>query len=259
MCFKRKTISWPHSDRVALLFAINDYAGSANDLNCCVPDLELSASRLGALGFQLRPFQNYNVTRKQFREQLTYAFTNAVTGDYIWIDYSGHGSNIADRNGDEPDGRDETLYLYDGNFLDDETDALCKLIPPGVTVVFFLDSCFSGTATRGIDGEERRVRYTPPKDLTGEFKRVKRVIPPDYNRIVISACLENESAEEGMVGDSCNGVAHAYLWATYRPGETWEEWFKRLQLYLPNKNFSQTPTLEIAENRLGEIAIPINS
>ena len=98
----------------------------------------------------------------------------------------------------------------------------------------------------------------PPKDKITEYKRVKRAIPAGYNRIVISACPENESAEEGMIGDTCNGVAHAYLWATYKPGETWDEWFKRLRMYVPNKNFSQTPTLEIAENRLSEIAIPIN-
>lgn len=260
MCFKKKSISWPYSNRVALLFAINDYPGSANDLSCCVADLELSSSRLGALGFQIRAFRDSEATRGQFREQLTYAFTHAVAGDYIWIDYSGHGSNVPDRNGDEPDGRDETLYLYDGNFLDDETDALCKLIPEGVTVVFFLDSCFSGSATRLAGGDvSRRIRYMPPEHPVGNFKRVKRAIPPDYNRIVISACLENESAEEGMIGETCNGVAHAYLWATYKPGETWDEWFKRLRMYVPNKNFSQTPTLEIAESRLSEVAIPINS
>ena len=259
MCFKKKSISWPHSNRVALLFAINDYTGSANDLSCCVADLELSSSRLGALGFQLRAFRNSEATRRQFREQLTYAFTHAVAGDYIWIDYSGHGSNVPDRNGDEPDGRDETLYLYDGNFLDDETDALCKLIPEGVTVVFFLDSCFSGTATKLMNGEVRRVRYMPPKEPIGNFKRIKRAIPPDYNRIVISACLENEPAEEGVIGDTCNGVAHHYLWSTFKIGDTWDVWFKRLRLYIPNKNFLQTPTIEIAENRLSEIAIPINS
>ena len=257
MCFKKKSISWPHSNRVALLFAINDYPGTANDLSCCIADLELSTSRLGALGFQIREFRDNQATRKQFREQLTYAFTNAVAGDYIWIDYSGHGSNVPDRNGDEPDGRDETLYLYDGNFLDDETDALCKLIPEGVTVVFFLDSCFSGTATRLRNGEVRRVRYMPPKYYVSDYKRIKRAIPPDYNRIVISACLENEPAEEGVIGENCNGVAHAYLWATYKPGETWDEWFKRLQMYVPNKNFSQTPLLECPESLLNTIAIPI--
>ena len=237
MCFKKRSIAWAHSQRVALLFAINDYPSTENDLSCCVADLELSASRLGALGFQLRMFRDSQVTRNQFRDQLTYAFTNAVAGDYIWIDYSGHGSNVRDRNADESDGYDETLYLYDGNFLDDETDALCKLIPVGVTVVFFLDSCFSGSATRHI--EERKARYMTTKKSTG-YRRVKSMIPPDYNRIVISACLENESAEEGVVGDVCNGVAHSYLWATFKQGESWDAWFKRLRLYIQNKNFAQT-------------------
>jgi len=36
------------------------------------------------------------------------------------VHYSGHGTFVKDRNGDEADGQDEAMYLYDGALLDDE-------------------------------------------------------------------------------------------------------------------------------------------
>ena len=42
----------------------------------------------------------------------------------VW--YSGHGSYVRDTNGDEADGVDETLYLYDGNLVDDELNNILQ-------------------------------------------------------------------------------------------------------------------------------------
>ena len=57
--------------------------------------------------------------------------------------------SIADRNFDEPDGRDETWCLYDGMLLDDELYRLWAEFQPGVRIVVLSDSCHSGTVTRG--------------------------------------------------------------------------------------------------------------
>jgi hypothetical protein len=45
----------------------------------------------------------------------------------IW--YSGHGSYTYDVNGDEGDGQDEVICLYDGNLLDDEINVILQKIP----------------------------------------------------------------------------------------------------------------------------------
>jgi len=37
----------------------------------------------------------------------------------LFVQYSGHGTFTKDLNGDEADGQDEAMYLYDGIFLDD--------------------------------------------------------------------------------------------------------------------------------------------
>jgi len=45
------------------------------------------------------------------------------------IAYSGHGSYVNDTSGDEEDGMDETLYLYNGNLIDDKIGELLQQIP----------------------------------------------------------------------------------------------------------------------------------
>jgi len=44
----------------------------------------------------------------------------------VW--YSGHGSYVRDVHGDEEDGVDETLYLYDGNLVDDDINSILQTI-----------------------------------------------------------------------------------------------------------------------------------
>lgn len=82
-------------------------------------------------------------------------------GDVVFFYFAGHGSQVPDddKNKDELDGCDETLvpidYVSDADgsndIRDDEIgdllDALSKRNPSNVTIA--LDSCFSGTATRG--------------------------------------------------------------------------------------------------------------
>ena len=86
-------------------------------------------------------------------------------GDEVVIHYSGHGHQIFDDNGDEIDGLDECLVCYDApmkmtegydgslHFRDDELGAVVekfriKLGKDG-HILLFLDSCHSGTGTRG--------------------------------------------------------------------------------------------------------------
>ena len=80
-------------------------------------------------------------------------------GDIVYIHYSGHGAGIADDSGDEIDGIDESLVPSDyvsraegrNNLRDDEIgrqlDLLAGKKPKSITVT--LDSCFSGSGTRG--------------------------------------------------------------------------------------------------------------
>lgn len=72
------------------------------------------------------------------------------TGDFFFLTYSGHGSQMPDSTGEEPDQSDETWVLYDRQLLDDELYALWGMFQPGVRIFILSDSCHSGTVSRDV-------------------------------------------------------------------------------------------------------------
>ena len=87
----------------------------------------------------------------------------ARAGDVFLLTYSGHGSQVPDKNGDEnEDGYDETWVLYDRQLVDDELYALWSKFAPGVRILVLSDSCHSGTAIR-----ETFARSAPTRSTTG--------------------------------------------------------------------------------------------
>lgn len=52
-----------------------------------------------------------------------------LEGRVLVVQYSGHGTTVKDRDGDEDDQQDEALYLYDGIFLDDDLNKILQNIP----------------------------------------------------------------------------------------------------------------------------------
>jgi hypothetical protein len=88
-------------------------------------------------------------------------------GDLLFLTYSGHGGQVPDTNGDEPDARDETWVLYDRQLVDDELYALWAGFEPGVRVLVLSDSCHSGTATRAMY-EETLIPMTVARGFTEE-------------------------------------------------------------------------------------------
>lgn len=86
-------------------------------------------------------------------------------GDFVYIHYSGHGSQTADLNFDEYSGNDQTWVSYGArqdeneqkdkqkdnyDVLDDEIDNwLSDLYAKTDQIVFVSDSCHSATVFRG--------------------------------------------------------------------------------------------------------------
>jgi hypothetical protein len=98
----------------------------------------------------------------------------ARAGDLVVVQYSGHGSFVPDRDGDEPDGLDECLCPWDvatqGPIVDDELAAIYKDRPRGVRLLMVSDSCHSGTVARFAP-----IR-TPPTLL------LRRLVPRPHER-----------------------------------------------------------------------------
>lgn len=128
----------------AVLVGMADYPGEINDL----PGTDEDARRIGrALSSNIAATQldmtlltNADATRHGVRAALQRVGRLAGSDDRVVFFYSGHGGSPA---GDEPDGHDESISLYDGDMIDDELSALFDHVNAGLTLVAF-DNCFSG-------------------------------------------------------------------------------------------------------------------
>ncbi len=89
-------------------------------------------------------------------------------GDMFFLSFSGHGSRMKDRNGDEDDGYDETWCLYDQMLVDDDLFELLKRFRPGVRVLIIADSCHSGTSAKDLFEEVNRPGGEFPLHKTGD-------------------------------------------------------------------------------------------
>ncbi|KAG0296834.1 Ca(2+)-dependent cysteine protease [Dissophora globulifera] len=76
---------------------------------------------------------------------------DARPNDSFFFHYSGHGGQTADRDGDEEDGYDETIYPVDhekaGVIIDDQMhDIMVRPLPAGCRLTAIMDCCHSGSA-----------------------------------------------------------------------------------------------------------------
>ncbi len=139
-------------------------------------------------------------TTENFKKYFSSVLINrARPNDEVVFYYAGHGSQTADKNGDEQDGMDETFVLHDSrsggikDFTDDEFNSLLtSLHEKTEQITVFLDSCNSGTAMRG--DTEFLSRYLPP-----EAERSNERFVPDSKSAV-------KSEKAGWVTSSLPGI-----------------------------------------------------
>jgi hypothetical protein len=255
----------------ALCTGIDDYPGTANDLAKCVKDAKDWRTLLGSLGFETQLLINSQVTRGNILAALEDLFSAAKAGDIIVFTYSGHGTSVFDVSGDEEDGYDEALYLYDGALVDDDLRHAIQLTPPGVNLVVIADSCFSGTVTRMAivprGKKPPRVRYMQTdifpatilrkkkflSGMTGKISarsklRGKLIRSPKADswpeegmiEILLSGCSDEEYSYEGADNGAFTGAALACFVA----GMTYNEFYAALRQLLPSSEYPQTPQLE---------------
>lgn len=160
----------------ALLVGIDQYA-AVPVLRGCVNDVQAMRSflidRLGVPAANIRLLTDRQATRANMLQAFqTFLIDNPAIqrGDQILFHYSGHGSQMRDVTGTEPDGLDETIVPQDGRTpgvfdIPDKTlaallDRLAAQKGDHITVI--LDSCHSGSGTRRIESPgAARVRRVP--------------------------------------------------------------------------------------------------
>jgi len=162
----------------ALLVGINRYRSYAvSPLVGCVNDVtsmqEFLTGSMGVPAQQVKTLVNGEATRaailRNFKEFLV-GNPAIPHGSQLLFQFSGHGSQMPDNTGTEPDGLDETIVPYNsrtGQVFDIPDKTLAALIErlaeekgPHITVI--LDCCHSGSGTRMIaPGGKATTRRAP--------------------------------------------------------------------------------------------------
>jgi hypothetical protein len=126
------------------------YSGWDGPLAACEFDANDMAAIAQAKGMKPTVLLTKKATRAKVLAAMRAAAKVLKPGDFFFLTYSGHGGQVPDANGDEPDKKDETWCLYDGQLIDDELYYELNRFAAGVRVLVLSDSCHSGSVTREL-------------------------------------------------------------------------------------------------------------
>lgn len=135
------------------------YEGWDGPLAACEFDAKDMATIARGKGIKPTVLLTKKATRAALLSGLRSAAKTLKAGDFFFLSYSGHGGQVPDTNRDEPDRKDETWCLYDGQLIDDELYFELSRFAAGVRVLVLSDSCHSGSVTRA---------RTPPAPPPGQ-------------------------------------------------------------------------------------------
>src|SRR5687768_2797665 len=96
------------------------YGGWDGPLAACEFDARDMATLARSKGMQPTVLMTKKATRAATLAALRKASKALKPGDFFFLTYSGHGGQVPDTNRDEPDRKDETWCLFDGQLIDDE-------------------------------------------------------------------------------------------------------------------------------------------
>lgn len=189
----------------------------------CEPDAEYYKQLATQAGFQrIKSLITKQATADAVKQEIDAAAKGLVAGDLFLLTYAGHGGQVNDLNGDEPDRFDETWLCYDRQLIDDELFDLYARFKPGVKILIFSDSCHSGTVSRAaavasplndavremIKSLKLRERVVPGPVLRSTYQanepQYKKLLEENYVTpdsiatfvVQFGACQDSETAKE---------------------------------------------------------------
>jgi metacaspase-1 len=258
--------------REALLVGINDYKG-INDLQGCINDVTNVRSILktyfGFTNDEIRVLTDSRATRANILNRLEKMINLSTKGDYLIFHFSGHGSQIRDREGDElSDHMDELICPYDMNWddgfiTDDMLRQILSHLKKGVRMEILLDSCHSGTGTRelnpctGTTGFRKNRFMAPPVDIECRYQGDEEHLKPvsafrtdsgiTLNHILWAGCRDNQTSADAIIDGHPNGAFSYYFCKHIRDSSgkiTRADLHNRIRNSLRYNHFDQVPQLE---------------
>lgn len=241
----------------AILVGIN-YYDTASELQGCHNDVDLMFSYLRKCGVEdFKILKDSIGDEKHVKEDcptksniigaVKDAYAKMGEQDTLLFHYSGHGSQLRDKNHDEKDGQDECIcpvdYAENGFLIDDDLNKLlvqpllqnpelkkCKL-----RCIF--DSCHSGSildlpftvlGRNSISAENKNREYC--------------------DAVCISGCRDPQTSADAQIGGKGQGAATFALWSalsSVRVHGSWMDVLLTMQQALKQGHFSQSACLSV--------------
>jgi len=269
------------ANKKAVLVGINKYLEPGNDLRGCIYDVENMYDILTKLykfdPDNIRIVLDKRATKQAILERLDWLVQNNQVGDELLFQYSGHGSQIRDREGDElEDGLDEILCPTDLNWddplKDDDLANLFVKIPDGITLTMISDSCHSGSISReftapnscGADyaSNYNKARFIPPpfdiaaraldRELPIQIIGSKGAIEYPQKHVLISGCRDDQTSSDAYIGGKYQGAMTCALTTAIRSNSTlnYNQAITIVRATLEQARFTQVPQLSGNETNL---------
>lgn len=213
------------------------YGGWDGKLQACEADARSMGRLLQRQNFETATLTTDSATRGAVITELDRLAAASQPGDLVVWTNSSHGGQLPDLNGDEADGLDETIVLYDGELVDDEINKQLAKFAAGVRVVVISDSCHSGTVTRlvgvkapvyepGVKAMPPEVAFATFENNRGKYEPILQAKPTTPREVkasvlLLGGCQDNQLSMDGIY----NGAFTAALLTTWRDG-LWKGCYK---------------------------------
>jgi Caspase domain. len=259
----------------ALLIGINQYRVPGANLRGCVNDVKNLRGILKTYyGFgeaNIKTITDYTASQTRMEKEMTRLIASGKRGDVLLIHYSGHGSNVPDKSGDEADQRDEILCPTDLDWMDPLLDDWLRRefdkLAEGVNLTVIMDCCHSGTNTRAIQPPDapRIERFLPcPLDLLavesgrslkGAVRRTRRrtakkqsdISNVNIPELLITGCRSTQTSADAYISGSYNGALTFNLSAAVKSKKgkiSYRELHAATSALLKRGRYDQVPQLE---------------
>lgn len=282
--------------RHALLIGIEKYPSlrrkdasgrvlESHDLRGCVNDVrlieQLLTERFGFVRSDVTLLLDEAATREAILRELDALVVRTGPDDVVVLFYSGHGSQMADREGTKLDPKlDDTLIPFDSgrgdqpnrDISDDELRLwLIRLADKTRFITLIFDCCHSATmhrsagpvlsGERGLPVDPRAVSELPASPIDAEslplLSDQARWLPESDHYVYIGACLAKEKAREVAVFDGGQAIYHGALThelaqalLSAPAGATYQDVFERAAFAVTRAIPSQHPQIEGARQRV---------
>lgn len=259
------------AEKHALIIAIGDYPSktgwssisSVND----VPLIKQSLLANGFLETNIKTLTNAEATKEGIIKAIENLKAKLKPGDIVVIHYSGHGQQIFDDNGDEIDGLDEALVPYDAwvkytynykgenHLRDDELGNIIanfrNTLGSKGQLLFILDSCHSGSTTRGRKSRGGKAAFVPDDWKPMENDKTKGSAMVERTKVNADAApfvlISGASADElNYEYEGFGSLSYSFSKAMTELGSdfTYRQLFSKIATNMNVISPKQTPTIE---------------